>query len=297
MTTAPARFFHLHLVSDSTGETLTTVARAVAARYPTARAIEHSYVMVRDPSQIERIAAAIEHAPGIVLYTIVDQELADRLAGRCRAAGVPAFSILDPVIALFGSYLGDAATPTIGAQHVLTEDYFKRIEAMNFTLAHDDGLLPPTLDQADIVILGISRTSKTPTSIYLAHRGYRTANFPLVPGAPVPKLLLQPTRAFIVGLVATTERIVQIRRNRVLNDYTGEPETDYTDRQAVADEIAASRRLCAQNGWPMIDVTRRSIEETAAASLALYRDHRETQGGAPDGDGPATTPAPPAVTR
>ena len=285
MTTAPARFFHLHLVSDSTGETLTTVARAVTARYPTARPIEHSYVMVRDPSQIERIAAAIEHAPGIVLYTIVDADLAGRLAERCRAAGVPAFSILDPVIALFGSYLGDSAAATIGAQHVLTEDYFKRIEAMNFTLAHDDGLLPPSLDQADILIVGISRTSKTPTSIYLAHRGYRTANFPLVPGAPLPRQLTRPTTAFVVGLVATTERIVQIRRNRVLNDTAREPETDYTDRQAVADEIAASRRLCAQNGWPMIDVTRRSIEETAAAILALYREHREARDAAATGAG------------
>ncbi len=275
MTTAAPRFFHLHLVSDSTGETLSTVARAVASRYPSARAIEHSYVMVRDPEQIERIAASIEQAPGIVLYTIVDPELAERLAERCRANAVPAISVLDPVINVFQSYLGDSAALTIGAQHVLDADYFQRIEALNFTLAHDDGVLPSNLDQADIVIVGISRTSKTPTSIYLAHRGYRTANFPLVPGAPIPKILTRPTKAFVVGLIATTDRIVQVRLNRVLTDYNESADTDYTDKALVAAEIADSRRLCGRQGWPTIDVTRRSIEETAAAILSLYRQHRE----------------------
>ena len=275
MTTAASRFFHLHLVSDSTGETLSTVARAVASRYPSARAIEHSYVMVRDPEQIERIAASIEQAPGIVLYTIVDPELAERLAERCRANAVPAISVLDPVINVFQSYLGDSAALTIGAQHVLDADYFQRIEALNFTLAHDDGVLPSNLDQADIVIVGISRTSKTPTSIYLAHRGYRTANFPLVPGAPIPKILTRPTKAFVVGLIATTDRIVQVRLNRVLTDYNESADTDYTDKALVAAEIADSRRLCGRQGWPTIDVTRRSIEETAAAILSLYRQHRE----------------------
>jgi hypothetical protein len=275
LTTAASRFFHLHLVSDSTGETLSTVARAVASRYPSARAIEHSYVMVRNQAQIERIAAAIEQAPGIVLYTIVDPELAARLAERCRDHGVPAISVLDPVINVFQSYLGDSAAQTIGAQHVLDADYFQRIEALNFTLAHDDGVLPTNLDQADIVIVGISRTSKTPTSIYLAHRGYRTANYPLVPGVPIPKVLTRPTRAFVVGLLASTDRIVQIRLNRVLSDYNEAADTDYTDKGLVAGEIAESRRLCARQGWPTIDVTRRSIEETAAAILSLYRQHRE----------------------
>lgn len=273
MITAPARFFHLHLVSDSTGETLSTVARAVAARYPAARAIEHSYVMVRDQTQIERIAASVEQAPGIVMYTIVDPDLAERLAQRCRTLGVPAVSILDPVIGIFASYLGDSAAQTIGAQHVLDADYFQRIEAMNFTLAHDDGILPERLDLADIIIVGVSRTSKTPTSIYLAHRGYRTANYPLVPGATVPKKLIQPTKSLVVGLMASTERIIQIRRNRVLNDYQSAVETDYTDKTRVAAEIADARRLCSTNNWPVIDVTRRSIEETAAAILSLYRDH------------------------
>lgn len=292
MTSAASRFFHLHLVSDSTGETLSTVARAVASRYPSARSIEHSYVMVRDHAQIERIATAIEQAPGIVLYTIVDPDLSARLAERCRDHGVPAISVLDPVINVFQSYLGDSAALTIGAQHVLDSDYFQRIEALNFTLAHDDGVLPTNLNQADIVIVGISRTSKTPTSIYLAHRGYRTANYPLVPGAPIPKLLTKPTKALVVGLIASTDRIVQIRLNRVLADYNESADTDYTDKALVAAEIAESRRLCARQGWPTIDVTRRSIEETAAAILSLYRQHREAQEDAGLGQDSETVAAP-----
>ena len=285
MTTAPARFFHLHLVSDSTGETLSTVARAVASRYPSARAIEHSYVMVRSPREVQRITSVIEEAPGIVLYTIVDSDLADRLAEGCRAIGVPAISILDPVLSVFQSYLGDSAAKTIGAQHVLDADYFQRIEALNFALAHDDGALPEDLNTADIILVGISRTSKTPTSIYLAHRGFRTANYPLVPGVPVPSRLKKPTNALVVGLLATTDRIVQVRLNRILSDQRGEDETDYTNKTQVAAEIASARRLFANQGWPTIDVTRRSIEETAAAVLALYRDHREA------GDPSQSTPA------
>ncbi|MEM6711561.1 MAG: pyruvate, water dikinase regulatory protein [Pseudomonadota bacterium] len=275
MISAPARFFHLHLVSDSTGETSSTVARAVASRYPAARAIEHSYVMVRSAEEVQRIASAIEAAPGIVLYTIVDRDLAERLAEHCRTIGVPAISILDPVLSVFQSYLGDHAAQTIGAQHVLDADYFQRIEALNFALAHDDGALPEDLDSADIILVGVSRTSKTPTSIYLAHRGFRTANYPLVPGVAVPQRLKKPSKAFIVGLLATTDRIVQVRLNRVLSDHHRDSESDYTDKSKVAAEIAAARRLFANQGWPTIDVTRRSVEETAAAILTLYRDHND----------------------
>jgi regulator of PEP synthase PpsR (kinase-PPPase family) len=268
LTTAASRFFHLHLVSDSTGETLSTVARAVASRYPSARAIEHSYVMVRNQAQIERIAAAIEQAPGIVLYTIVDPDLAARLADRCRDHGVPAISVLDPVINVFQSYLGDSAAQTIGAQHVLDADYFQRIEALNFTLAHDDGVLPTNLDQADIVIVGISRTSKTPTSIYLAHRGYRTANYPLVPGVPIPKVLTRPTRAFVVGLLASTDRIVQIRLNRVLTDYNEAADTDYTDKARLPRKSPSRAVSCtARAGRPSMSPAGPSRRRQPPSSL------------------------------
>ena len=266
-------YFHLHLVSDSTGETLITVARAVVAQYEGVAAIEHVYPLVRSNTQLERVISEIETAPGIVLYTLVEQDLAQRLEEVCRATGSPHLSVLEPVHALLSSYLGTHSTARPGAQHMLNAEYFKRIDAMNFTLLHDDGHLPHDLDEADVILVGVSRTSKTPTAVYLANRGLKTANIPLVPGVPPPAVLESARKALIVGLVATPERIVQIRQNRLLS-LKADDDTSYVDRDAVAEELAASRRLFARNGWPVIDVTRRSIEETAAAIIDLYRDHR-----------------------
>jgi [pyruvate, water dikinase]-phosphate phosphotransferase / [pyruvate, water dikinase] kinase len=266
-------YFHLHLVSDSTGETLITVARAAAAQYEGISAIEHVYPLVRSTTQLERVLSEIEAAPGIVLYTLVDQDLSGRLEEVCRSSSSPHLSVLAPVHSLLQSYLGTASTARPGAQHMLNAEYFKRIDAMNFTLMHDDGQLPVDLNEADIVLVGVSRTSKTPTAIYLANRGMKTANIPLVPGLPVPPVLEVTRKPLIVGLIASPERIVQIRQNRLLS-LRADEDTAYVDRDAVAEEIAMSRRLCARHKWPMIDVTRRSIEETAAAILDLYRDHR-----------------------
>lgn len=266
-------FFHIHLVSDSTGETLITVARAVAVQYEGISAIEHVYPLVRSKAQLEKALSDIEAAPGIVLYTLVDQDIADVLEETCRNYGTPCLSVLSPVHALLQSYLGAVAMGRSGAQHVLNADYFKRIEAMNFTLLHDDGHIPDDIEQADIILLGVSRTSKTPTSIYLANRGLKTANVPLVMNIPVPETVLKARRPLIVGLVATPERIVQIRQNRLLS-LNASGDTNYIDREMVAEEIAESRRLFARHRWPVIDVTRRSIEETAAAILDLHREHR-----------------------
>jgi regulator of PEP synthase PpsR (kinase-PPPase family) len=265
-------YFHLHLVSDSTGETLIAVARAAAAQYEGVSAIEHVYPLVRSAKQLDRVISEIDAAPGLVLYTLVDRELALRLEETCRATGCPHLSVLAPVHALLESYLGAASTARPGAQHVLNAEYFRRIDAMNFTLMHDDGQLPTDLDDADVVLVGVSRTSKTPTSIYLANRGLKTANIPLVPNMPVPPALEKVRRTLVVGLVASPERIVQIRQNRLLS-LNADEDTSYVDRELVAEEIAFSRRLCARHNWPIIDVTRRSIEETAAAILDLYRDH------------------------
>lgn len=268
-------YFHLHLVSDSTGETLITVARAATAQYEGVSAIEHVYPLVRSATQLERVIAEIEAAPGIVLYTIVEPELAERLEGACRESGSPALSVLAPVHALMSSYLGTHSTHRPGAQHMLNAEYFKRIDAMNFTLLHDDGQLPDDLDEADVVLIGVSRTSKTPTGIYLANRGLKTANIPIVPGMELPAQVENARKPLFVGLVASPERIVQIRQNRILA-LRADEETDYTDRERVAEEIAFSRRLFARKRWPVIDVTRRSIEETAAAIIDLYREHRLT---------------------
>ncbi len=267
-------FFHLHLVSDATGETLLTVARAAAAQYTNVSPVEHIHPLVRTRKQLDRILDELDEAPGIVLYTLLDRELADPLEEKCRALGLPFLSILDPVLQLFQSYLGGQSTHKVGAQHLLNAEYFKRIDALNYTMLHDDGQHTDDLEQADIVLVGVSRTSKTPTSIYLANRGVKTANVPLVPNVPLPPNLESLKQPLVVGLIASPERIVQIRQNRLLGLKAEQDAEQYVDRQSVADEVAFSRKLCGRHNWPIIDVTRRSIEETAAAIMALLAERR-----------------------
>ena len=263
------RYFHLHLVSDATGETLISVGRAVSAQYKQTHSIEHIHSLVRTQAHVEKALRDIEQAPGIVLYTLVDKALSSTLEQGCREFGVPCVSVLEPVLAAFQAYLGTRSAGRVGAQHVLDADYFRRIDALNFSLAHDDGQHFEALDEADVILVGVSRTSKTPTSIYLANRGIKTANFPLVPGAQVPEQLLEARKPLVVGLVASPDRIVQVRQHRVLAMKSDELTDSYVDRDLVTEELAWSRKLCARQGWPVIDVTRRSIEETAAAVIAL----------------------------
>ena len=264
------RYFHLHLVSDATGETLIAVGRAAAAQYKQMHSIEHIHSLLRTQAHVERAMREIERSPGIVLYTLVDRSLAAALEARCRDLGVPCVSVLDPVLSAFQAYLGTASAGRVGAQHALDADYFRRIDALNFSLAHDDGQHTEGLHEADVVLVGVSRTSKTPTSIYLANRGIKTGNIPLVPEAPVPKVLLELKGPLIVGLIASPDRIVQVRQHRVLAMRSDELTDSYVDRLKVTEELAWSRKLCARQGWPVIDVTRRSIEETAAAVIALH---------------------------
>lgn len=266
-------YYHLHLVSDSTGETLISVGRAAAAQYDV-KPIEHIYPLVRTQKQLDKVIQAIDEYPGIVLYTLTEPELRNRLKTYCLTNGIPVLSVLAPVVRLFQAYLGGAPAPRVGGQHQLDGDYFRRIDAMNFTVMHDDGQHVEGLEAADVVLLGISRSSKTPTSIYLANRGIKAANIPLVPSIPVPPGLAELKRPLVVGLVASAERVVEIRRNRLLGLNAAQAVDAYTDRESVAEEIAFSRRLCAKHGWPMIDVTRRSIEETAAAIIGLLQEHR-----------------------
>ena len=229
---------------------------------------------MRNARQLDRVIAEIESEPGIVLYTLVERDLSERLRTACEEAGCPSMSVLEPIVSLFQSYLGVAQTPRVGAQHTLSVEYFRRIDALNFTMLHDDGQMLENLEQADVVLIGVSRTSKTPTSIYLANRGIKTANVPLVPGIAPPAEIDTLQKPLVVGLVASPERIVQIRQNRLLALNADDKDQTYTDRQAVADEVARARRLFDRHSWPVIDVTRRSIEETAAAILELYRSHR-----------------------
>jgi regulator of PEP synthase PpsR (kinase-PPPase family) len=267
-------YFHLHLVSDSTGETLTTVAHAAAAQYSNVSPIEHVYPLIRTQKQLDRVLVEIEEAPGIVLYTLLDPELTGRLEEKCNELSLPCRSILGPVLRVFQSYLGATTTPRVGAQHTLNAEYFKRIDALNYTMLHDDGQHIDDLEQADVVLVGVSRTSKTPTSIYLANRGIKTGNVPLVPGVPLAPEVEKLARPLVVGLYASPERIVQIRENRLLGLKAHRDDDRYIDKVAVAEEVAYSRRLCTKHGWPLIDVTRRSIEETAAAVVKLLNERR-----------------------
>jgi regulator of PEP synthase PpsR (kinase-PPPase family) len=270
-------FFHLHMISDATGETLINVARAAAAQYSGIRAIEHLHSMVRTTKRLDRIITELEEEPGIVLYTLVESELSERLEGACRELGIPCASVLEPVLQLLQNYLGATSGRRSGAQHVLDAEYFRRIDALNFTLVHDDGQLAGALEDADVVLVGISRTSKTPTSIYLANRGVKTANIPIVPGIPLPPQLETVKKPLVVGLIASPERIVALRENRILSLNAASPDLSYTDKASIADEIAFTRKLCARHSWPIIDVTRRSIEETAAAILALRQERDEAE--------------------
>jgi regulator of PEP synthase PpsR (kinase-PPPase family) len=265
------RFFHLHLVSDATGETLNTVAKAAAAQYADFRPIAHIYALVRTPSQLNRALREIEAQPGIVLFTLINPDIRKHLEQQCDAMGVPCLSILDPIISILSEYLNATSRPQVGGQHALNSDYFRRIDALNFTMAHDDGQNLDDIGKSDIILLGVSRTSKTPTSIYLAQRGIRTANIPIVPAIPVPRQLFEVKGPLVVGLIASAERIAQIRRHRLLS-LKESRSTDYADPRLITDELMAMKTLCSNNDWPMIDVTRRSVEETAATILNMLSD-------------------------
>ena len=268
---APARlatYFHVHLVSDSTGETLNAMARAVCARFDHVLPIEHIYALVRSQRQLDRALGDIEEAPGIVIHTIVDETLRQALEEGCRRLDMPCIPALDPLVSAVSRYLGASTTTRVGAHLRLDNDYFNRMDALNYAIGHDDGQGGQDLDQADVVLVGVSRTSKTPTSIYLAHRGVRAANVPLVPGRPIPDNLLQLKNALVVGLTISPDRLLQIRRNRLLSLHENR-ESSYIDTDIVRDEVIQARRLYERHGWPTIDVTRRSVEETAAAILNL----------------------------
>ncbi|MEO5598752.1 MAG: pyruvate, water dikinase regulatory protein [Novosphingobium sp.] len=264
---------HLHLLSDSTGETLEMIAKAALAQFDDADVIRHFWPMVRSQQHLDRILAEITANPGLVLYTLVNAEIRSRLEDKCRALGLPSVPALDAVTAMLEDLLGQQAKARPGRQHLMDEAYFQRVDAIQFTIAHDDGVAWEDWEQADIILAGVSRSSKTPTSIYLANRGYKVANIPIVPESPPPNSLFSLKRPLVVGLTTAPERLIQVRRNRLLS-LNQAPETSYVDQDKVAKEVQLARRMFADNGWPVIDVTRRSIEETAAAVMGLLGEMR-----------------------
>ena len=265
---------HLHLVSDATGETVHGVVRACLVQFEGIDVDEHMWPLVRTTRQLEKVLDEIAEQPGLVVYTVVDKALHEMLITGLRKLKLPHISVIDPVMGALASYLGLQSRNLPGRQHELDAEYFSRIDAMQFVLAHDDGQAAWNLDHADVVLVGVSRTSKTPTCIYLANRGIKAANVPIVPGVPVPPELDEARHPLIVGLTKDPVRLVQIRRNR-LRTLNEAEDTDYTDLETVKRELASARRVFAEHGWAVIDVTRRSIEETAAAIMQLYGDRRK----------------------
>ncbi|MGC6329949.1 pyruvate, water dikinase regulatory protein [Rhizorhabdus sp. FW153] len=262
---------HLHLLSDSTGETLENIAKAGLAQFEGVETIKHFWPMVRSQGHLDRILLEIAQRPGLVIFTLVNNDIRKRLESRCHALGLPSVSALDPVIEALSQLLGQEALARPGRQHMLDAAYFARVEAIQYTIAHDDGLIPEDWEEADIILTGVSRSSKTPTSIYLANRGYKVANVPLVVESPPPRSLYSLVHPLVVGLTTSPDRLIQIRRNRLLS-LNQSPETAYVDHEKVVAELAFARRIFSDQGWPVIDVTRRSIEETAAAIINLAND-------------------------
>ena len=272
-----ATYFHVHLVSDSTGETLNALARAVCARFDDLMPIEHIYALVRSPRQLERALTDIEEAPGVVIHTIVDDNLRSALEEGVRRLDMPCIAALDPLVSALQRYLGASISRKVGVQHALDNDYFNRMDALNYAIGHDDGQGGQDLEQADVVLIGVSRTSKTPTCIYLAHRGVKAANVPLVPHRPPPEQLFTLKHAKVIGLTVSPDRLIQIRRNRLLS-LKEDRESSYIDHEAVREEVVRARRLYERQGWPVIDVTRRSVEETAAQVInILNRGHGQVE--------------------
>lgn len=272
--------FHLHLVSDATGETLSSVARACLVQFDQVEPVQHLWWLVRSQGQVARVVQGIEAEPGVVLATLMDGAVRSLLEEACRHLRVPFIPVLDPVMAALSGYLNVDFGAQPGRQHVLDADYFARIDAMHYTLAHDDGQLLTGLEDADVVLTGVSRTSKTPTCMYLANRGIKAANVPLIPGMPPPPELLSLKGPLIVGLTKEPKSLADIRRSR-LKFLQQNDETDYADEERVKAEVAEARRFFARQGWPVIDVTRRSIEEASATILQLLTQKREAAGERP----------------
>ena len=264
---------NLHLVSDSTGETLEMIAKAAIAQFDDPDVSRHFWPMVRSRQHLDRIVPDLAENPGLVLFTLVNPDTRTRLEDHCRHLGLPAVPVLDQVTSALEAQLGQEAHGRPGRQHSMDDDYFKRVDAIQYTIAHDDGVAWEDWEEADIVLAGVSRSSKTPTSIYLANRGFKTANIPIVPESPPPKALYGLRHPLVVGLTTAPERLVQIRRNRLLSLNEG-TQTPYVEEDKVKSELQYARRMFADNGWPVIDVTRRSIEESAAAIIRLAQERK-----------------------
>ena len=270
--------FYIHLVSDATGTTLLGLSRAVLAQFAGIDPNQKFWPLVRTDRQLERVIRKISDNPGPVIFTFVNEKMRARLTEQCEELGVPCVAVLDPIIHSLSSYLGIHAVGVPGLQHTMDDAYFKRVSAVDFAMRFDDGRSLKGLREADVIVVGVSRTSKTPTSIFLARRGIKVANIPLVPGVDVPDEHFRIKKPLYVGLSASPSRLQQLRQTRLKtdkNDAAAFNENAYLDEEKIESEVRKARRLFTDHGWPVIDVTKRSIEETAAEIMALLQNKRD----------------------
>jgi len=260
--------FHVHLVSDATGETINNIARACLVQFEHVQIQEHFWSLIRTKRQLDLVFEGLRQWPGLVLYTFVDEALRKALNEHCRRYNMTSHSVLDPILSVMTGFFGTTSAKDPGKQHMLDEEYFARMDAMEYALSLDDGNKTERLDDADVVVLGVSRTSKTPTCIYLSHRGIRAANVPIVPESPQNIDYAKLKKPLIVGLTRDPESLVETRKTRLKFLQQNEM-TTYIDPEKVREEVLEARRFFARLGCPVIDVTRRSIEETAAEIMML----------------------------
>ncbi len=268
-----ARTINLHLISDSTGETLVSVSRAVLSQFEGVESNDFIWSLVRNRLELEKVMESVSKQPGIVMYTIINDDLIEPLKRKCYELNVPCIPVLSHIIGEFSNYLGMHISHTVGRQHLLDSEYFSRVEAISYTLTHDDGQSSWDLFDSDIIIIGVSRTSKSPTSVYLSCRGHKTANIPFVSIETIPQSLYDVKKPLIVGLTINPEKLVQIRQTR-LTSLGQEVTSDYVDIESIKNEIAESRKLFAKLGCPIIDVTKRSVEETSAKIIQLLQEKK-----------------------
>ena len=264
------KIYHVYQVSDSTGETLDRIFLAIKAQFSNFECKTIHYSFTRTENQIDKIISqSTKEKNIIILYTIVNDKLSRYMATETKKNNIPAFEVLGGLISDFSKLLKKEASRKPSGQHALDEEYFKRIEAVQFTIAHDDGKIISDLEKSDVVLVGISRTSKTPTSIYLANRGYKVANIPIIPDKDVPFQLIESgKKTCVIGLVCDPTRLSDVRRNRIQSMHEDRP-GDYTDEKMIINELENSKKLFKKCNWPIIDVTRKSVEETAASIIKI----------------------------
>lgn len=274
----PLRHFYLHLVSDATGVTLQGLARACLAQFENIDPVERFWPLVRSPIQLDRVIDDITDNPGPVLFTLMDKDQRRKLERACKELHIPCIPVMDHIIKSLSAFTGLPAQNIPGLQHALDEKYFRRMDAVDFALSFDDGQNTDGIDEADVILVGVSRTSKTPTCIFLARQGVKAANIPYVPGIPIPDKVLSLKGPVFIGLTENPDRLIHLRKNRLkadTNDHHHDNNT-YLDPERVEEEILEARRFFTRHGWPVIDVTRRSVEETAAEILMILQRRRET---------------------